>query len=123
MRHLRRKVVLVVVAVAVAGLPLAAQAPARKPSFEVGSVRPINPNDSVFVEMSADRSIVRYRNLALRDAIRGAYKVRDFQIVGPDWMSGVRFEVNAKPPAGATTDQIPEMFQTLLEERFKLTWR
>jgi len=123
MRHLRGKVVLVVAAVAIAVAPLAAQVPAQKPSFEVASVKPINPNDSVFVEMSADPSIVRYRNLTLRDAIRGAYKVSDFQIVGPDWMSGVRFEVNAKLPAGATTDQIPEMFQTLLEERFKLTWR
>lgn len=66
---------------------------------------------------------MRYRNLTLRDAIRGAYKVRDFQIVGPDWMSTARFEIDAKLPAGANTDQIPEMFQALLEERFKLTWR
>jgi uncharacterized protein (TIGR03435 family) len=73
--------------------------------------------------MSADPSIVRYGNLTLRDAIRGAYKVNDFQIAGPDWMSKVRFQVDAKLPAGATTDQIPEMFQALLEERFKLTWR
>ncbi len=99
------------------------QQPPAKPAFEVASVKPINPNDSVFVEMSADPSIVRYRNLTLRDAIRGSYKVSDFQIVGPDWMSSVRYQVDAKLPAGATTDQIPEMFQTLLEERFKLTWR
>lgn len=73
--------------------------------------------------MSADPSIVSYRNLTLRDAIRGAYKVNDFQIVAPDWMSSVRFNVDARLPAGGTTDQIPEMFQALLEERFKLTWR
>jgi uncharacterized protein (TIGR03435 family) len=100
-----------------------AQQPSAKRAFEVANVKPIDPNDSVFVSMSADPSIVRYRNLTLRDAIRGAYKVRDFQIVGPDWMSNVRFNVDAKLPAGATTDQIPEMFQALLEERFKLTWR
>ena len=35
-----------------------------------------------------------YRNLTLRDAIRGAYMVRDFQIVAR--MSTVRFEVDAK---------------------------
>jgi uncharacterized protein (TIGR03435 family) len=73
--------------------------------------------------MSADPSFVSYRNLTLRDAIRGAYKVGDFQIVGPDWMSTARFDIGAKLPAGATTDQIPEMFQALLEERFKVTWR
>jgi uncharacterized protein (TIGR03435 family) len=100
-----------------------AQQPPAKHTFEVATVKLIDPNNSVFVEMSADPSIVSYRNLTLRDAIRGAYKVRDFQIVGPDWMSNVRFTVDAKLPAGATTEQIPEMFQSLLEERFKLTWR
>jgi len=101
---------------------VAPQAPQRR-AFEVASVKLTDPNDSVFVTMSADPAIVSYRNLTLRDAIRGAYKVSDFQIVGPDWMSNVRFEVDAKLPATATTDQIPEMFQALLEERFKLTWR
>jgi len=99
------------------------QQPPAKPTFEVASVKPIDPNDSPLVGMSADPSIVRYGNLTLRDAIRGAYKVRDFQIVGPDWMSTARFNVDAKLPAGASTDQIPEMFQSLLEERFGLTWR
>jgi uncharacterized protein (TIGR03435 family) len=97
--------------------------PPQKRTFEVANVKLIDPSDSVFVTMSADPAIVSYRNLTLRDAIRGAFNVSDFQIVGPDWMSDVRFEVDAKLPAGATTDQIPEMFQALLEERFKLTWR
>jgi uncharacterized protein (TIGR03435 family) len=101
---------------------IARQAPAKR-TFEVATVKLMDPNDSVFVTMSADPSIVRYGNLTLRDAIRGAYRVNDFQIVGPDWMSSIRFQVDARLPAGATTDQIPEMFQTLLEERFKLTWR
>jgi uncharacterized protein (TIGR03435 family) len=99
------------------------QQPPAKRAFEVASVKPTDPNNSVFVEMSADPSIVSYRNLTLRDAIRGAYKVSDFQIVGPGWMSSVRFNVDAKLPNVATTDQIPDMFQALLEERFKLTWR
>jgi uncharacterized protein (TIGR03435 family) len=100
-----------------------AQTPVVKPSFEVASVRPVDPSNSVFVGMSADPSIVSYRNLTLRDAIRGAYMVRDFLIVGPDWLSTARFEIDAKLPSGASTEQIPLMFQSLLEERFKLTWR
>jgi len=102
-----------------------AQEKPAKPTFEVAIIRPSDPNPSntVLVGMSADPSIVRYRNLTLRDAIRGAYKVRDFQIVAPDWLSTARFEIDAKLPAGANTDQIPEMFQSLLEERFGLTWR
>jgi uncharacterized protein (TIGR03435 family) len=102
-----------------------AQQPPAKPTFEVAAIRPSDPNpaNAVLVGMSADPSLVRYRNLTLRDAIRGAYQVRNFQIVGPDWMSTARFEIDAKLPPGASTDQIPEMFQALLEERFKLTWR
>ena len=101
---------------------IATQVP-QKLAFEVATVKLIDPNDAIFVTMSADPSMVRYGNVTLRDAIRGAYKVNDFQIAGPDWMSSVRFQVDAKLPAGAATDQIPEMFQALLEERFKLTWR
>ena len=77
----------------------------------------------MFIGMSADRAIVKYTNITLRDCIRGAYRVRDFQIVGPDWMTKARFEINAKLPPGASTDQIPEMLQALLEERFKLEIR
>lgn len=100
-----------------------AQQQAKKPTFEVAMVRMIDPNSSILVGMSADPSLVSYRNLTLRDAIRGAYMVRDFQIVGPEWMSTVRFQVDARMPAGATSEQAPLMFQSLLEERFGLTWR
>jgi uncharacterized protein (TIGR03435 family) len=100
-----------------------AQQQGKKPTFEVATVRMIDPNSSVLVGMAADPALVSYRNLTLRDAIRGAYMVRDFLIVAPDWMSTVRFEVDAKLPAGATNEQIPLMFQSLLEERFGLTWR
>ena len=100
-----------------------AQQQGKRPTFEVAAVRMVDPNNSILVGMTADPSLVSYRNLTLRDAIREAYKVRDFQIVGPDWMSTVRFEVDAKLPAGATSEQVPEMFQSLLEERFGLTWR
>ena len=45
-----------------------------------------NPANTILVGMSADRAIVRYGNITLRDAVRGAFRVRDFQIVAPDWM-------------------------------------
>jgi uncharacterized protein (TIGR03435 family) len=49
-----------------------------------------------------------------------AYRVRDYQISGPDWLGSERFDVAAKPPAGATEDQFPLMLQSMLAERFKL---
>jgi uncharacterized protein (TIGR03435 family) len=112
------------VALLTAALPaaFAQQKPAEKLGFEVASIKPSDPNPSnpVFIGMSADGAMVKYTNITLRDCIRGAYRARDFQIVGPDWMTRARFEISAKLPAGASMDQIPEMLQSLLEERFKM---
>jgi uncharacterized protein (TIGR03435 family) len=43
------------------------------------------------------------------------------RLVAPDWMQGgEKFDISAKLPDGATKDQIPQMFQSLLEDRFGL---
>lgn len=102
-----------------------AQQPADGPRFEVASIKPSDPNPAnpMFIGMSADGARVTYTNITLRDCIRGAYTVRDFQIVGPDWMTKARFEISAKLPAGVSADEIPRMLQALLAERFKLEVR
>jgi uncharacterized protein (TIGR03435 family) len=102
-----------------------AQPAPNKPAFEVASVKPSDPNPSnpLWIGMNADPGMVRYTNITLRDCIRAAYRVRDFQIQGPDWITSARFEITAKLAPGALPDQIPEMLQGLLEERFKLTLR
>jgi uncharacterized protein (TIGR03435 family) len=110
--------------VAVCGLAVA-QAGDTGPAFEVASIKATDPNpgNAAFIGMSADGAMVKYTNITLRDCIRGAYRARDFQIVGPDWMTKARFEINAKLPPGASSGQIPEMLQALLAERFKLEIR
>jgi uncharacterized protein (TIGR03435 family) len=50
-----------------------------------------------------------------------AFKVKPYQLSGPDWMSADRFDVMGKMPEGATKEQVPEMLQALLADRFKLT--
>jgi uncharacterized protein (TIGR03435 family) len=102
-----------------------AQQAADKLSFEVASIKASDPNPSnpAWIGMSADGAMVKYTNITLRDCIRGAYRARDFQIVGPEWMTNARFEISAKLPSGASADQIPEMLQALLAERFKLEIR
>ena len=67
--------------------------------------------------------MVRYTNITLKDCIRAACRVRDFQIQGPDWINDARFEITAKLPPATSPDQIPEMLQVLLAERFKRTLR
>jgi uncharacterized protein (TIGR03435 family) len=98
------------------------QQPAEKPAFEVASIKPSDPSPvgQVRVRMGTDAGILRYNNVSLKDCIRVAYGVKDFQVEGPDWIANTRFDIMAKLPAGSAQDQIPEMLQTLLADRFKL---
>jgi uncharacterized protein (TIGR03435 family) len=56
----------------------------------------------------------------LKIVLMEAFKVKAYQIVGPSWLDEDCFEIVAKMPEGATSDQIPAMLQALLVERFKL---
>src|ERR1039458_5970133 len=58
---------------------------------------------------------------SLKRLILTAYKLKPYQVSGPDWMDSVRFDILSKIPEGGTKDQVPEMLQALLAERFKLT--
>ena len=91
-------------------------------AFEVASIKPSDPQEEgrIMMRMGTDAGMLRYTNVALKDCIRVAYRVKDFQVVGPDWIGSTRFDIVAKLPAGASEEQIPEMLQALLAERFKL---
>lgn len=105
---------------------LATAAFAQQPlAFEVASIKAADPQPMgmVRIGMSSDAGMVRYSNISLKDCIRTAYRVKDFQVQGPDWLDSTRFDITAKLPAGAKEDQIPEMLQALLADRFKITVR
>ena len=104
------------------------QTPAAAPTFEVASVKPAGPlnpaaiaSGQMRIGMKIDAARVDIGSLSLADLIRIAYRVKAYQVSGPDWMSTERFDVRAKLPEGATQEQVPEMLQALLAERFKLT--
>jgi len=97
---------------------------AAPPEFDVASVRPAahdgmieNRLPSLNVEPGRN---LNFANISVRDLIMLAYKVGAPQISGPDWLTN-RYDIVAKVPADATKDQIPQMLQTLLAQRFKLT--
>ena len=46
-----------------------------------------------------------------------------YQITGPHWMATTRSDILARMPEGAIKEQVPEMLQALLAERFKLAIR
>ena len=104
------------------------QTPAAAPAFEVASVKPAGPlnpammaSGQMRIGMKIDAARVDIGSLSLADLIRIAYRVKAYQVSGPDWMSTERFDVRAKLPEGASQEQVPEMLQALLAERFKLT--
>ena len=94
----------------------------QKPSFEVASIKPAAPPEPgrIRIGMQVDGGMLRYTNVSLMEVVRNAYHVKEFQIEGPDWLSTARFDITAKLPEGAKQDQVPEMLQSLLEERFKI---
>jgi len=91
--------------------------------FEVASLKPSPPDrmDRQEIGVHIDGAFVRYSSLPLREYVRTAFQVKEYQISGPDWMKDVKFDLNAKLPDGATRDDVPKMMQALLAERLKMT--
>src|SRR5258708_15996695 len=93
----------------------------QSPQFEVASIRPAAPaTDRINVGVHVDGARISCRYLSVKDYIRMAYKVKDYQITGPDWMAGERFDISATLPAGAQNDQVAAMLKALLAERFQM---
>src|SRR5262245_31728600 len=93
--------------------------------FEVASIRPSNlENLSIAAGIRAgvrvDGEQVRYTFVPLITYIGYAFEIRNYQIVGPDWLRSELFDIVAKLPEGATTKQVPQMLRALLENRFGL---
>jgi len=57
---------------------------------------------------------------SLSDMIQYAFRIKNYQVSGPDWMRSSRWNVLARLPEGAPQEKAPEMMQALLAERFQL---
>jgi len=113
----------------IAALAAMAQTPAAPLAFEVATIKPAEPITPAMVQagkmhvgMSVDAARVDIGYMSLYDLLYTAFKVKPYQIEGPDWMRVQRFDVMAKMPPGATKDDVPVMLQGLLKERFKLEY-
>jgi uncharacterized protein (TIGR03435 family) len=111
-----------------AALPAFAQAPPASPlAFEVATIKPADPitpamlqAGKMHVGLAVDQARVDIGFVSLFDMVAMAYKVKSYQIQGPDTLRAQRFDVLAKMPPGATKDDVPAMLQKLLADRFKL---
>ena len=120
----------------VAPLPALAQTPTPAaatlaPTFDVASVRPAAPIDPAVIMASlragkrpesfrieGTRATFTYQSL--KELVAYAYKVRTYQVSGPEWMVTDRYDIAARLPEGASKDDVPAMLQALLIDRFKL---
>jgi uncharacterized protein (TIGR03435 family) len=108
-------------------MAIAGSALAQRPAFEVASVKP-SPAAPFGQNLNINLGAVHHNELTLTnttlcESLRFAYHLlSDEQVAGPDWIKEreFRYDVVAKGPANATREQLLEMLQTLLDERFKL---
>lgn len=107
------------------------QVPAAKLAFDVASVRPSPPPDmqKMMMDLQAgkkpesvhiDGSRAVFTYMSVKQLIAYAYKMRVYEVTGPDWMITDRFDIEARMPDGASKDDAPAMLETLLQERFGL---
>lgn len=96
-----------------------------QPVFDVASVRASQSGRGEGdwrddIETSPGSLIMR--NVSLKTAVRWAYHVMEFQVSGPEWTGSDRYNISAKASGAALDDQLRLMLQTLLVERFQLTF-
>jgi uncharacterized protein (TIGR03435 family) len=96
-----------------------------RPSFEVASVKPSGPDDHLRYRLQPGGRYIA-TGLTLKMLIGNAYSVPDFLISGgPGWRDSDKYNIEAKvgsplPPWPDSNKQLSLMFQSLLEDRFKL---
>jgi uncharacterized protein (TIGR03435 family) len=62
------------------------------------------------------------KNVHLKSVMQWAYHLQAIQISGPSWLDDNRYDIVAKAASETPTERQRAMMQTLLAERFKLTF-
>ena len=105
------------------GIVLASCVFGQAPQFEVASIRPSGSGggvDHVNIGVHIDGARISCTYLSLKDYISSAFKIKIYQIQGPDWLAGEHFDIAATLPPGAKESDVPEMMKALLADRFQL---
>jgi bla regulator protein blaR1 len=110
-----------------AGSPAALAQSQKTPAYEVAAIKPNQSGDRPAIRSGAGGRL-NATNATLKVLIGFAYNVRDYQVSGgPSWLDTVGYDIIATPehPVDPTPDNIDyfrQMLQSLLAERFKLTF-
>jgi uncharacterized protein (TIGR03435 family) len=104
--------------------PFFAGSAAQKPTFEVATIRPskesVKFEHDGKTEFSSDT--LRMQDVTVVTCIKLAYHVQDRQIAGPSWLGSDRFDITAKADGTADEDAMKRMLQSLLADRFGLSF-
>jgi uncharacterized protein (TIGR03435 family) len=90
---------------------------AAPPAFDVASVKPSDPNQTIAIKRSGNH--IATVNTSLEMLITWAYDIFTDQLYGkPKWLDSVCYDVTANAPEERAPFR--QMMQTLLAERFRL---
>lgn len=107
-----------------ASFSVLAQQPPAHPEFEVASIKPVEvPPGPHTVFLRLSHGTARIEAATLRQIIVQAYLVQRVNVLGgPSWYDSDQYDVGAKAASSDTPpEQIRQMLQTLLADRFKLS--
>jgi uncharacterized protein (TIGR03435 family) len=94
-------------------------AKAQTPAFDAASIKP-NKTGSNSSSSNSHSGVLTATNVSLKQMIMQAYRLPNYRVTGPDWLTEEKFDVSARPPAGTKEADLPAMMQSMLLERFKL---
>jgi uncharacterized protein (TIGR03435 family) len=91
------------------------------PKFEVVSVKPNHEGSGSFSIETDAGTRFHTRNFTVWNLIRHAYKLTDLQIAdAPEWTKSEGFDIDGRPAAQVSADEMLAMIRSLLAERFRL---
>jgi uncharacterized protein (TIGR03435 family) len=100
--------------------PIAAQEKAT-PEFEVASIHRSDPDHVGFQAYFLPGGKFTAMTAPLKNLVGFAYQLREHQVTGgPGWIDTEPFDISAKADAPANDDQLHQMVQALLADRFQL---
>jgi uncharacterized protein (TIGR03435 family) len=112
-----------------AALALSARAADPLPSFEVASIKlsQAQPGPGLMSGNITGPGTPRpgqpsYVGWSLKQLLTQAFNLRDDRLAGPRWIDDDKFDIVAKAPEGSTKEQVNQMLQSLLVERFGLVF-
>jgi uncharacterized protein (TIGR03435 family) len=107
------------------GFRASAQTPSSDLSFEVATVKPVDPSyrfDGKRFWAHVNPAGASYWYMTPLNLIAYAYDVESFQVTGPEWTNADHFDIEARFPEGADRKDERRMLQALLKDRFKLAF-